>query len=228
MNPLLLFALLTGGSMVANQAGQRAINSGRERADAKAKEVRDQSYATAEAARQKALAGVQDIPVKQAQAAETRTAALQGAQEPISTRPDLISPEERGSAQVVKEEGRQKGQARDFTNQIAGARGKLDSLGDVMLDQNILQRRTSTDINAAGRDAMNWTQNVLPFQLESANRKGDTYRTIADLFQLGAQLSAGKAFAGKAGAAPTMPTNLPASPQMQPYGAGRAVPALLR
>jgi hypothetical protein len=195
-NPLLIFALMQAASMASNSRAQSRVNDARRVADGKAKEVRERNYATAEEARQRSLKSIEDTPQQQAQAAETRTAAYKGAQEPISTRADLVSPEDRGSSQVVAEEGRRKGEARQFTDQIAGARGQMDSIGDVLLGQQIQRQRDNRDINTAGNATANWVQNVLPVQLEAANRAGDVQRTIGDLFQMGAQIAGMKALGG--------------------------------
>lgn len=199
MNPLAILALLAGGSMVANAKAQDKVNDGRRKADELAKQVREKNYATAEAARQKALEGIKSTGDNQVAAAQERTAEYKAVQEPIATRADLVSPEDRGSSAVVAEEARQKDKARAFTNTLAEKRGQIDSLSDVFLDQNILQARTGRDISTAGQATNSWVQNVLPAQLERANRSGDTLRTIADLFQMGAQMYGMHAMNGASG-----------------------------
>jgi hypothetical protein len=63
-------------------------------------------------------------------------------------------------------------------------------LGDVFLG-------TGLDLNAAGRDigqatdaADGWTRNVLPWQLESANQRGNTAFALGDALTMAAQLAA--------------------------------------
>lgn len=103
---------------------------------------------------------------------------------------------------TIAEEAKQRGQATALTDRTANALGELRSFGDVLGDKSLLQGR---DANRVGQLAgfKQSSSNVLPFELEAANQKGDGMKLFADLLGGAGGLALGK---GLSTAAPFKPT----------------------
>jgi hypothetical protein len=207
MNPMLaLAAVLQIASMASNDRGQGRIDQTRRNVRKESKRRTDEAYAAAEAARKRGVDSVENTRPAHEKTAAVRTEKYQGAQGSTSAQPSLLSPEARGSSAVVNEEGRKRGEARGFTDDIATARGRVDGLGDVFLDQGITLTHGGRDIYQQGDNANSWARNVVPYQLNRANHMGDEWFMLGDLFSMAAGMAATKGMGAGGGGTGTSGT----------------------
>lgn len=85
-----------------------------------------------------------------------------------------------GSNITVQEEGKQRGQARDFTNKTGAALGNLRAFGDVVGGIGRDQARDANLIGQIGGFKAG-SSGVLPFELEAAQEKGAGLRLFGDI-----------------------------------------------
>lgn len=81
---------------------------------------------------------------------------------------------------TIAEEAKQRDQASALTDRTANALGDLRSFGDTLGSRSLLQGR---DANLVGQIAgfKEGSSNVLPFELEEANQKGQGLQLFADI-----------------------------------------------
>lgn len=119
---------------------------------------------------------------------------------------------------VVREQAKQQGRVKQFSDQQAGALGNLRAFGDLLGDVSLLQGRDASQIGTIG-GFKRGSQSVLPLELEAANNKGSGKRMFADLLGLGGTVVGGMGNAGTfASGGPT----LFSTPLMGPFKPGMA------
>ncbi|CAI2931893.1 hypothetical protein [Aminobacter niigataensis] len=96
-----------------------------------------------------------------------------------------------GSNITVREEQKQRGQARDFADSQGKALGVLRAFGDVIGETGRGQVRDAMGIGQIGR-AKQGSSNVVPFELEAANSAGDGAKLFGDLLNLGGTYAFGE------------------------------------
>ncbi|MGF7008101.1 hypothetical protein [Aminobacter sp. BE322] len=134
-----------------------------------------------------------------------------------------------GSNITVREEAKQRGQAREFTDKTGTALGELRSFGDLLGEIGRAQAQDASLVGQIG-GFKRGSSNVLPLELDEANRKGDSLKLFGDLaggfggLALNAGLSGGGMFGGGAKTANVAPKVSPST-----YGApgSRALGAAL-
>lgn len=84
------------------------------------------------------------------------------------------------SGVVVQEIDKQRGEAQDFVDQQTGALGDLRSFGDLLGDLSLLQGRDARQIGTIG-GFKRGSQNVVPLELNEAQKAGDGSRLFADI-----------------------------------------------
>ena len=224
-DPLTLSGIaLTGASTVASAIGASQVASARN--DALAAERIRQNQLDQEAAainlrsqdRFQGFEGKQEERGQQLgdyfaqQQATTQQANAQAAgeqQAPAST-----------SSVTVREEARQRGGARDFTQQQGMALGELRSFGDLL---GGISREQSRDAGLVGQlgGFKQGSSKVLASELEAANSAGDGLRFLGDVLGLGGTLATGKGLqGGLVGAASRGPVNI--LPSVASAATGRA------
>ncbi len=110
---------------------------------------------------------------------------------------------------TVREEGKQRGKATEFTNRTGTALGEMRSFGDLLGDVSRLQARDAGQIGQIG-GFKRGSSNVLGFELDDANNKGNGLRMLGDIaggfggVALSSGLSGGNLF-GLGGAGGTAP-----------------------
>lgn len=169
---------LTVGSTVVNYAANNAIQKARNDAMA-AERVRQttldrEATAVNETSRQR----YDDIDEQEAAAsqklgdyfAEQTTAEPTTAEALPSTTSNI----------AVAEEAKQRGKARDFTKQSGQALGNLRAFGDVLGGIGRLQARDAGVVGQIG-SFKEGSSGVLPYELESANQKGQGLKLFGDL-----------------------------------------------
>jgi ribosomal protein S14 len=81
---------------------------------------------------------------------------------------------------TVQEVNKQKGQAKDFTDRTGNALGELRSFGGLLGDVSRLQARDAGTIGQIG-GFKKGSSNVLPYELEDANSKGNGLKLFGDI-----------------------------------------------
>lgn len=81
---------------------------------------------------------------------------------------------------TVQEEAKQRAQAKDFTDRTGTALGELRSFGDLLGQNSRLQARTGMEIGQIG-GYKRGSSNVLSYELDAANSKGQGLRTFGDI-----------------------------------------------
>lgn len=110
---------------------------------------------------------------------------------------------------TVREEAKQRGKATDFTNRTGQALAGLRSFGDLLGDTSRLQARDAGQIGQIG-GFKRGSSNVLGYELDSANQKGQGMRLLGDIaggfggVALNAGLSGGNLFGIGGGTAPVV------------------------
>ena len=110
---------------------------------------------------------------------------------------------------TMREEAKQRGQAREFTDRQGAALGELRSFGDVLGDISRSQARDAGAIGQIGGFKMG-SSNVVPYELEAAANAGNGAKLIGDIMGLGGQvaMSAGLSGGAKYPKAPKAPVSL--------------------
>lgn len=101
-----------------------------------------------------------------------------------------------GSSLTVREEDKQRGQARDFTDKTGAALGNLRAFGDVLGGISRGQARDASLIGQIGGFKQG-SSNVLPLELDKANQAGSGLKLFGDILGLGGSLAVNKGLSGK-------------------------------
>ena len=101
-----------------------------------------------------------------------------------------------GSNIVVQDEAKQRGAAKDYADQQAGALGTLRSFGDLLGGISREQARDAGTIGQIG-GFKRGSANVLPLELDAAGQKGGTFRTLGDILGGMSSVALGGASNGK-------------------------------
>lgn len=89
-----------------------------------------------------------------------------------------------------------------FSGQQREARAQLESLGDVLLDQRIMQSRLAGDIGTLGSFKRGYA-GLFPLEMAAAAQKGSTMRGLGDIFKMAGGLAS-------LGSALSAPASMPA------------------
>lgn len=120
-------------------------------------------------------------------------------------------PAQTASNITVQEEARQRGSARAYSRQQAGALGEMRGFGDLLGTLSRQQARSAGEVGQLG-GFMSGNSAVLPLQLDAASHAGDTMATIGGIaggfgkLGLSAGLSGGGFGGGAAGAGGALPS----------------------
>lgn len=183
--PMLFGLGLTAGSIglnsvVANQR-QKAVDNAM-----LAERLRQQGYQReAEALNAQSQAQYENFGDKQAQKEADLSALFQS---------QAATPTDAGAANaiagavmptssndiVTRETAKQSDQAKTFTNQQGAALAKMRSFGDLLGDTSRAQARNASQIAQVG-SFRRGSQDVLPLELDAAQRKGQGLATLADI-----------------------------------------------
>lgn len=104
---------------------------------------------------------------------------------------------------TVREEGKQRGKATEFTNRTGNALGELRAFGDLLGDVSRLQARDAGQIGQIG-GFKRGSSGVLGYELDEASQAGNGLKMFADLaggaggIATSAGLSGGSLFGGAA------------------------------
>jgi hypothetical protein len=100
-----------------------------------------------------------------------------------------------GSSLTIREEQKQRGKADAFSNQQGEALGELRAFGDLL---GGISREQSRDAGLVGQIGgfKRGSSNVLPYELEAANQKGQGAKLFGDLLGLGGSLALSKGLSG--------------------------------
>lgn len=127
---------------------------------------------------------------------------------------------------VLREEGKQRGKAREFTDRTGEALGALRAFGDVLADRSRLQARDAALIGQVG-GFKKGSSAVMPYELDAANKRGAGLKLFGDILGgLGgvatvAGLGGGNLF----GLGSSGPMNIvPAAAKVTPTAVGASVP----
>lgn len=203
-DPLTIAGLaLTAGSTVANTVAQNRVQSAQaeamemermrqNRLDQEAAALNTQSqdrYKDFEGQQDEKAASLGDFFAGQSTSEPSAAAAL-----PTS-----------GSNITVQEEGKQRGQARDFTNKTGTALGNLRAFGDLLGGIGRDQARDASLIGQIG-GFKTGSSGVLPFEMEAAQEKGAGLRLLGDVLGGAGSIATGAGLSGRGiggfGAAP--------------------------
>lgn len=192
MLPLLPLAIaLSAGSVLANQYGQNKINKARGtalQADAAQRALQEKRAAVAADTTLETLASTGAREAGRAKEIAAKAKANQAPTAPGSA-PTVPLTEVGTSPQLIETMRTDRAGTRGFANNQADQNAVLAAFGDIMLGNQIAAGRNAQDIRQAGTAANNYTNNVLPLQLNSANAAGQQYFTLADLMGLGASFA---------------------------------------
>lgn len=100
-----------------------------------------------------------------------------------------------GSDITVREEQKQSGLAKAFTDQQGQALGQLRAFGDVLGSIGRDQARDASQIGQIN-SFKRGSSGILPLELEAANEKGGGARMFGDLLGLGGSFALNKGFSG--------------------------------
>lgn len=191
--PLLL--ALMAASAAANHQAQKKVDKSRDNALAeearRRKEAQDRATQSANstAALFTNTGKAQDAKAAEIEAQYAANAPTPGAGPTTSPLVSGFSAPAR-STLTVGADTRAFDRARADTAALAAAKAKLNSFGDVMVDNNIAAQRNATDIDQEAAGVRNWNQYVLPQQLARANAAGKDWSTLADALQIAASIYA--------------------------------------
>ncbi len=138
----------------------------------------------------------QDFGAKQGEKATKLTEMFT---EAPATLPPTADPMPASSSNlVVQNEAKQRGEARDRTNQIGGALGNLRSFADMLGDTSRLQARDASKVGQIG-NFKKGSSNVLGMELEAANSAGGGQRMLGDVLGGLGRIGLGAGLAGMGG-----------------------------
>lgn len=197
---------LTAGSTVANSIAASRVQRARDDALA-AERIRQNSYdQEAQALNTASQNRYQDFGGQQEQRASELGQYFTGQQ--IEQRSaDQAAVQEQtaptsSSNITVREEAKQRGNARQFADQQGNALGQLRSFGDLLGETSRLQSRDASQIGQIG-GFKRGSSAVVPYELEEANKAGDGLKLFGDLLGLGGSFAlSGGLGGGFGGSAP--------------------------
>ena len=190
---------LTAGSTLANSIAQRKVANARndvmaaerirqngldQQADALNVQSQDRYENFDDQQADKASELGQYFTDQQIEAGNTNAAVTQEMNVPQS-----------GSNVTVREEQKQRGQARQYADSQGVALGNLRAFGDLVGGIGRDQARDAMSIGQIGRFKQG-SSNVVPFELEGANSAGDGMKMFGDILGLGGSVSLGKGLSG--------------------------------
>ena len=201
----LVSALATAASTGAGFIAQNQVNDARSGALA-AERIRqgqfDQEAAALNTQSQDRYEGFED---KQGERAKSLTDMF--TQAPAQLPPTADPMPASSSNLVVQNEARERGEARDRTNQIGGALGNLRSFADMLGDTSRLQARDASKVGQIG-GFKKGSSNVLGMELDAANSAGNGTRMLGDVLgglgRIGMSAGLSGGFGGGAASAPTV------------------------
>jgi hypothetical protein len=198
-DPLTIGGLaLSAGSMAANTMAQNKIAKARSGAMA-AERMRQQQYeAEAQGLNDKSRKSYDGFGGQQADKASS-LAGMFKQDAPVQT--GETAPQSASNI-VVREQAKQGEKAKAYGDQQATALGNLRSFGDVMGGLGRSQARDAMGVAQIG-GFMRGSANVLPYELEAANSKGNGMKMFGDLLGAGGQIAMGMGLRGGGGI--TMP-----------------------
>ncbi len=127
------------------------------------------------------------IDLNRAQAADIREGKYNAAAPPPSAAGEyIVNPS--APQEVRTEMADSMVRALDRGRQQAKSLAKLGGRSDAAFGTNVALGRSAQNLNRIGEFSRG-SSRVLPYELEAANYKGENWRTIADLFQLGSMAS---------------------------------------
>lgn len=169
---------LTGASMAANAAAQSRVQKARDDALA-AERIRQRGFdQEADALNLQSQNRYEDFQGKQDEKAQSLGDYF--TQQQVAEPAAAQSMPATSSNIAVKEESKQRGKARDFTNQVGLALGDLRSFGDLLGDTSRLQARDASLVSQLG-GFKRGSSEVVPYELEAANQKGAGLRFLGDI-----------------------------------------------
>lgn len=169
----------TVGSTVSNVIAQRRID--RERANAvELENIRQRRLqAQADAAQLESEEPFTEAEERQQKETSNLLAALRNVEAPLAPSSPSIAP--RAPGIVAGTQAAESGRARAFTRGQAEALADLRGFGQMLFEANRQRLRPAERIAQTAR-SMQRSADILPLELEAANRAGDTARSIADIF----------------------------------------------
>lgn len=169
---------LSGASMAANSAAQGRIQSARNDALA-AERIRQRGFDNeADALNLQSQDRYEDFGDKQTEKAQSLGDYF--TQQQVAEPAAAQSMPATSSNIAVQEESKQRGKARDFTNQVGTALGDLRSFGDLLGDTSRLQARDASLVGQLG-GFKRGSSEVVPYELEAANQKGAGLKLFGDI-----------------------------------------------
>jgi hypothetical protein len=183
---------LSAGSMVMNNMAQAKVDKAREGAMTAERIRQNQLDQEAMALNAQSQGRYEDFQGQQDDKSAELAQYFQTQNQPI--------PQEQGtpgetlptsaSNIVVREQQKQAGKTKAYSDQQAAALGNLRAFGDLLGDTSRLQARDASQIGILGGFKKGSSQ-VLPYELEAANNKGSGLRTFADILSLGGSAATG-------------------------------------
>lgn len=169
---------LTAGSYAANAAAASKVNRARNDALA-AERIRQNGLdQEADALNVQSQDRYKDFEGQQEQKAETLGDYFSGQSIAEPTTAEALPTS--SSNVTVREEAKQRGQARDFTNKTGAALGNLRAFGDLLGGIGREQARDASLIGQIG-SFKSGSSNVLPLELDAASQKGAGLRMFGDV-----------------------------------------------
>lgn len=169
---------LSVGSVAANQMAQSRVNRARtgavEAENTRQRQLQNEAGALTDQSRDRYV----DFEGQQEERGGDLGEFFSGQGSATGNAPQLMP--QSGSDITVREEGSQRGQARDFSNQQGAALGNLRAFGDLMGSTGRLQQRDTGQVGMLN-SFMQGSSNVLPLELQAANQRGGGLRTLGDI-----------------------------------------------
>lgn len=128
---------------------------------------------------------------------------------------------------VTREMSKQSGEAKQFTDQQAGALAQLRAFGDLLGDNSRAMARDGSEIGQIG-GFKRGSSNIVPLELEAASQKGRGARVLGDLLggvggiAVNAGLTGGRLFGGGVNSGPmtSSPRPVPRPAALYPQATG--------
>ena len=203
MNPLMIAALLMGGSMLSNVQAQKKRDSARKGAFRRAETDRDTQKATSLRAYTDSIdKGSKLRESEDAKKAELQQQYLANEQGPKAPLPTAVATPQSAAPELVADASRRSGRTDQYLDSMAGNRATMNAWGNMMPNFADVLRGNATDIDVANRNTQNYSNYILPMDLNAAQTQGHSWQSMADLMQLGAQVAMMKGLQAPQGQAP--------------------------
>lgn len=184
---------LTAGSTLANSIANNQVSGARTAALSAERERQNAFDAEAQTLNTQSQDRYQDFGGQQGASASTLADFYRGQTTGVPA--PASAPPASTSAIAVREEDKQRGAARDFTNQQADALGQLRSFGDVLGGISRGQGRDAMQIGTIG-GLKRGSAGIVPFELDAAAEAGDGMRFLGDLLAGAGNISTGAGLSG--------------------------------